>query len=166
MSIPPNCHRLTLTSPTVYKLHIHMYLKSRKAWENSHTLPFHFQSVKKVHCPNHKEKYISTVVRIRSIIIFHLNKLWKSEFSILCDANFLVWLQGKFDIDPSCCSCTRECSYLPDQMSHEEQSTSQICRTSPAHGRPSLDSLGASWPWQASWHCFIHYPYFGPCRYD
>ena len=33
------------------------------------------------------------------MIIFHLSKLWKAQFSILCDVIFLVRLQEKFDID-------------------------------------------------------------------
>ena len=37
-----------------------------------------------------KEKCISEVVRIGSIIIFHLSKLWKAKFVILCDVIFLV----------------------------------------------------------------------------
>ena len=41
------------------------------------------------------------VVRIGSVIIFHVSKLWKSKFSILCDVIFLVRLQGKFEIDHS-----------------------------------------------------------------
>ena len=40
-------------------------------------------------------------MRIGSIIIFHLSKLWKAKFSILCNVIFLVRLQGKFDIDHS-----------------------------------------------------------------
>ena len=45
---------------------------------------------------------MSEVVRIGSIIIFHLSKLKKAnEFSILCDVIFLVRLQGKFGIDHS-----------------------------------------------------------------
>ena len=40
-------------------------------------------------------------MRIGSIIIFHLRKLWKAKFSILCNVIFLVGLQGKFDIDHS-----------------------------------------------------------------
>ena len=43
----------------------------------------------------------SDVVRIGSIIIFHLSKLWKAKFFILCDVIFLVRLQGKFEIDHS-----------------------------------------------------------------
>ena len=35
------------------------------------------------------------------IIIFHLRKLWKAKFLILCDVILLVRLQGKFDIDHS-----------------------------------------------------------------
>ena len=41
--------------------------------------------------------FIGEVVRIGSIIILHLSKLWKAKFVILCDATFL--LQGKFEID-------------------------------------------------------------------
>ena len=41
---------------------------------------------------------MSDVVRIDSIIIPHLSKLWKAKFSILCNGTFLVRLQGKFDI--------------------------------------------------------------------
>ena len=39
-----------------------------------------------------KEEGISELVRIGSIIIFHLSELWKAKFSILCDAIFLVRL--------------------------------------------------------------------------
>ena len=35
------------------------------------------------------------------MINFHLSKLWKAKFFILCDVIFLVRLQGKFDIDHS-----------------------------------------------------------------
>ena len=38
------------------------------------------------------------VVRMGSIIIFDLSKLWKAKFFILCDVIFLVRLQGKFEI--------------------------------------------------------------------
>ena len=44
--------------------------------------------------------YISDVVRIGSMIIFHLSKLWKGKFFILCDVIFLVRLQEKFEIVP------------------------------------------------------------------
>ena len=39
----------------------------------------------------YKERGISVAVRISSISIFHLSKLWKSNFFILCDVIFLVW---------------------------------------------------------------------------
>ena len=48
-----------------------------------------------------KRKCISEVARICITIIFHLSKLRKVKFSILCDVIFLVRLQGKFDIDHS-----------------------------------------------------------------
>ena len=35
------------------------------------------------------------------MIIFHLSKLWRAKFSILCDGTFLVRLLEKFDIDHS-----------------------------------------------------------------
>ena len=43
---------------------------------------------------------MSEVVRIVSIIIFHVNKLWNAEFFILY-VILLVRLQGKFDLDHS-----------------------------------------------------------------
>ena len=62
----------------------------------------YFLSIQKVHSPNlSKRKCISEVARICGIIIFHLSKLWKVKFSILCDVVFLWRLQGKFDIDHS-----------------------------------------------------------------
>ena len=39
-----------------------------------------------------REKCISEVVRIDSIILFHRYKLWKAKFFILCDVIFLVKL--------------------------------------------------------------------------
>ena len=44
---------------------------------------------------------MSDVARICSLITFHLSKLWKVKFSILCDVIFLVGLEGKFDFDHS-----------------------------------------------------------------
>ena len=35
------------------------------------------------------------------MIMFHLSKLWKATFFVLCDAILLVRLQGKFEIDHS-----------------------------------------------------------------
>ena len=56
--------------------------------------------LRELHSPNlPKEKCISVIVRIGVIIIFHLSKLWKTKFSILCDVIFLVRLQ--FEIDHS-----------------------------------------------------------------
>ena len=40
-----------------------------------------------------KDKCISDVVRIGSIIPYHLSKLWKAKFFILCDVISLVRLQ-------------------------------------------------------------------------
>ena len=47
-----------------------------------------------------KQKCVSVIVRIGSIIIFHLSKLWKVKFFILCDVILLVKLQGKFYLPP------------------------------------------------------------------
>ena len=44
---------------------------------------------------------MSDVVRIGSIIIFDISKLWKAKFSILCGVIIVVRLQGKFEIDHS-----------------------------------------------------------------
>ena len=41
------------------------------------------------------------VVRIGSIIIFHLSKLWKAKFSSYSVIIFMARLQGKFEIDRS-----------------------------------------------------------------
>ena len=49
-----------------------------------------------------KEKYMSELVRIGGIIIFHLSKLRKAKFFVLRDVLFLVRLQGEFEIDHSC----------------------------------------------------------------
>ena len=58
--------------------------------------------VQKVKSPiSMKEKCISRVVRSGSIIIFHLSKLWKAKFFILCNVIFLARLQEKVDIDHS-----------------------------------------------------------------
>ena len=48
-----------------------------------------------------KEKGMSEVVRIGSIIISHLSKRWKAKFFTLCDVISLVKLQGKFEVDHS-----------------------------------------------------------------
>ena len=58
--------------------------------------------VQKVYSPNlSKSDCMSDVARICYIITFHLSKLWKVKFSILCGVIFLVRLQGNFDIDHS-----------------------------------------------------------------
>ena len=46
-----------------------------------------------------REKHISEAVGI--ITIFHLSKLWKAKFFILCNVIFMVRLQGKIEIDHS-----------------------------------------------------------------
>ena len=63
--------------------------------------PVHSE-LQKVQSPNlPKEKCISEVARIGSIIIFHPSKLWKAKVFILCDIMLLARLQGKFEIDHS-----------------------------------------------------------------
>ena len=58
--------------------------------------PFHSQA-QKVHSP----KRVIDVVRIGSVIIFHLSKLQKAKFFKLCGEIFLARPQGKFEIDHS-----------------------------------------------------------------
>ena len=59
------------------------------------------QSSKTTFSQPFKDKCISDILRIGSIIIFHLSKLWKANFFILCGVIFLVRLQRKFGIDHS-----------------------------------------------------------------
>ena len=63
------------------------------------TLPL--QSSKSTFSQHFKDKFIGDAVRIGSIILFHLSKLWKAKSFILCDVRFLVRLQGKLEIDHS-----------------------------------------------------------------
>ena len=65
------------------------------------SLPLSLLSSKGTFSQPFKEKCISDVTRICTIIIFHLSKLWTFKFSILRDVLFLVRLQGKLDIDHS-----------------------------------------------------------------
>ena len=60
------------------------------------TLPL--PSSKSTFSQRFKKKCISEVVRIGSMIIFHLSKLWKAKFFSLCDVIFLVRLQGKLKL--------------------------------------------------------------------
>ena len=58
--------------------------------------------LKKCILPNFKKQsYERCSKNLYSIITFHLSKLCKVKFSILCDVIFLVRLQGNFDIDHS-----------------------------------------------------------------
>ena len=70
-------------------------------WDTRLTLTLPLPSSKSTFSQPFKDKCISKVVGIGSIIIFHLSKLWKDKFFILCDVIFLVKLQGKFEIDHS-----------------------------------------------------------------
>ena len=70
---------------------------SSPARKSKSTLPTEF---KKYPQP-FKERCISEVIRIGSIIIFPVSKLWKAKFFILCGVIFLVSPQGKFVIDHS-----------------------------------------------------------------
>ena len=45
-----------------------------------------------------REKCISEVVRISSIIIFHLRKLWRAKFFILCDVAFWWGCKGNLSL--------------------------------------------------------------------
>ena len=63
--------------------------------------PAGFSSSKRTFSQPFKQKCMSEVVRIGSIIIFYLSKLWKARFFILCDILFLVRLQEKLEVDHS-----------------------------------------------------------------
>ena len=58
-------------------------------------------SSKKYILPTFQDKCMSEVMRIGSIIISHLSKLWKVKFLILCDVISLARLQEEFEIDRS-----------------------------------------------------------------
>ena len=62
------------------------------------TLAFHTPKFEKCILPTFLKRFMSEVVRIGSIIIFHLSQVWKAKFFILCDVIFLVRLQEKFEI--------------------------------------------------------------------
>ena len=49
--------------------------------------------------PFNEKCTVCEVVRIGSIIIFHLSKLLESKFFILCNVILMVRMQGKFEID-------------------------------------------------------------------
>ena len=76
----------------------HPYISLEEGWEN---VLFELPSSKSAFSQPFKDKFISEVVRIASIIIFHLSKLWRARFSILCDGILLVRLQEKFEFDHS-----------------------------------------------------------------
>ena len=72
--------------------------------EGAGTIQRHINSLpssKSIFFQPFKQSCISEVVRIGSIIIFYLSKLWKAKFFILYDAILQVWLQKKFEIDHS-----------------------------------------------------------------
>ena len=63
-------------------------------------------TTQKVHSPNLNTVQSCILIKYSSenwyiIIIFHLSKLWKFKFFILCDVIFLVRLRVKFEIDHS-----------------------------------------------------------------
>ena len=65
----------------------------------AYLLTFSLPSSKSAFSQPFEEKWTSEVARIGSIIIFHICKLWKGKFFILCDVIFLVRPQGKFEVD-------------------------------------------------------------------
>ena len=70
------------------EVHYHLTLSWLPSWKSTFSQPF-------------KQKCITELVRMGSLITFYLSKLWKTKFFILCDVIFLVRLQGKFEIDHS-----------------------------------------------------------------
>ena len=68
----------------------------RGARERGTSLTLSLPSSKSKISKSLKEECISAIVRIGSIIIPHLSKLWKAMFSMLRDVIFLLRLQEKF----------------------------------------------------------------------
>ena len=82
-------------------LSLHYFCKSMTVMGPHHilVLTLSLLSSKSVFSQPFKKRLYES--RICSIITFHLSKLWKVKFSILCDVTFLVRLQGNFDIGHS-----------------------------------------------------------------
>ena len=77
-------------------------IKQFQQSEFSDSLTLSLPSLKSTFSQPFKEKCISEVVRISSVIIFHLSKLWKSKFFIRAIVfSSVVRLQGKFEIGHS-----------------------------------------------------------------
>ena len=70
------------------------YQTDRQSEERRTGLTLSVTSSKSTFSQPFREKCAIEVVRISSIFIFHLSKLWKAKFFILCDVIFLVRLQG------------------------------------------------------------------------
>ena len=117
---------------------------------------------------------MSDAVRIGSIIIFHLSKLGKAKFFLLCDVIFLVRLQGKFDIDHSCgwkASSTRISEFFIGISEHQSASiwtkinkdhsySSKHYNASPRFGRESL--WYSAIKWQESFDLIRGFQQLGP----
>ena len=104
LHIPREIFRKNLYERLHKFLHLHKIWSSLsilycKVWMQHILQTHHSQDQKVAFSQPFKAKCISEVVRIGSIIIFHLSRLWKDKFFILCDVIFLVRLQEKFDID-------------------------------------------------------------------
>ena len=61
-------------------------------WVLTSSLALSFSRSKSIFSQPFQEKCIREVVRVGSIIIFHLSKLWKAKFFILCDVILLMRL--------------------------------------------------------------------------
>ena len=80
----------------IFRLFQRSWLTRIKLLDHYFTSPDHDFQVQQV-LSRPLNKCISEVVRIGNIIIFHLSKLWKAKFFILCDVVvFLVRMQEKF----------------------------------------------------------------------
>ena len=90
----------SLVGPTCWRGSRRDTLRRTRATSPGWVNPFTPTAISKSTLSQHfKERCISEVVRIVSIIIYHLSKLWKATFFILCGVVFLMRLQEKFELD-------------------------------------------------------------------
>ena len=93
-----------LSESRFYRFWIFEHTDNCRRWFSARKalwLTFSLPSSKSTSSQPFKEKCISVVARIVSLIIFHLSMLWKAKFFILCDEIFVLRLQEKFEIDHS-----------------------------------------------------------------
>ena len=84
----------------------------------------------------------------RMIIFFHLSKLWKSKFFMLCDVIFLVKLQEKSKSDHS---SAKGSFTLLNSSPHQFMITILLDRVLVADSLASISQMKRSWYWEMDW---------------